>query len=48
MMLDTYESCGFFDELIGEDGRPRATAKPLVEDLERLPEGELVARQLAA
>ncbi len=48
MMLDTYESCGFFDELIGEDGRPRATAKPLVEDLERLPKGELVARQLAA
>jgi uncharacterized circularly permuted ATP-grasp superfamily protein len=43
-----YESSGFFDEMIGEDGSPRAAARPLAKDIERLPEGELELRQKAA
>jgi len=43
-----YESSGFFDEMIGEDGFPRAAARPLARDIETLPDGELEARQQAA
>ena len=43
-----YESDGYFDEMIGEDGKPRAAAKPLAKDIETLPEGELELRQTAA
>jgi uncharacterized circularly permuted ATP-grasp superfamily protein len=43
-----YESDGYFDEMIGEDGQPRAAAKPLAKDIETLPEGELELRQTAA
>jgi uncharacterized circularly permuted ATP-grasp superfamily protein len=43
-----YEISGYFDEMIGEDGRPRSAAKPLVKDIELLPEGELDLRQKAA
>lgn len=43
-----YDSTGFFDEMIGEDGSPRAAARPLAKDIELLPEGELALRQQAA
>src|SRR5678816_1324270 len=43
-----YESDGYFDEMIGEDGKPRSAAKPLAKDIETLPEGELELRQTAA
>src|SRR5439155_2241651 len=43
-----YETGGFFDEMFGEDGRPRAAARPLARNIESLPEGELVNRQQAA
>ena len=48
MNFTAYESSGFFDEMIGEDGAPRAAARPLVKDIETLPEGELELRQKAA
>jgi len=43
-----YQSDGFFDEMIGEDGLPRTMARPLVKDIEGLPDGELELRQKAA
>ena len=43
-----YETGGFFDEMFGEDGRPRAAARPLARNIESLPDGELVNRQQAA
>ena len=43
-----YESDGYFDEMIGEDGKPRSAAKPLAKDIETLPDGELELRQTAA
>jgi uncharacterized circularly permuted ATP-grasp superfamily protein len=43
-----YESDGYFDEMIGEDGYPRSAAKPLAKDIESLPEAELELRQSAA
>jgi uncharacterized circularly permuted ATP-grasp superfamily protein len=43
-----YESTGYFDEMIGEDGKPRSAARPLAKDIETLPEGELELRQTAA
>jgi uncharacterized circularly permuted ATP-grasp superfamily protein len=48
MNFNGYESNGYFDEMIGEDGKPRAAARPLAKDIERLAEGELVLRQKAA
>src|SRR5512137_2663637 len=48
MNFTGYESDGYFDEMIGEDGKPRAAAKPLVKDIETLPEGELELRQKSA
>jgi uncharacterized circularly permuted ATP-grasp superfamily protein len=38
----------FFDEMFGEDGQPRASAKTLVRNIECLPDGELLNRQKAA
>ena len=38
----------FFDEMFGENGRPRASARTLVRNIESLPEGELLSRQKAA
>ena len=38
----------FFDEMFGEDGRPRASARTLVRNIECLPENELLNRQKAA
>jgi len=43
-----YDSTGFFDEMIGEDGFPRSAARPLARDIETLADGELVSRQQAA
>src|SRR3954454_10857343 len=48
MKLGEYEVGGFFDEMFGENGRPRAAARPLAKNIESLPPGELVNRQLAA
>jgi uncharacterized circularly permuted ATP-grasp superfamily protein len=48
MKLGEYEVGGYFDEMFAEDGRPRAVARPLARNLESLPAGELVNRQLAA
>ncbi len=43
-----YQSEGFYDELIDEHGRPRPAARLLVEQIERLENGELLKRQSAA
>lgn len=48
MDFANYQSENCFDEMIGEDGRPRAAAKRLAKDIELLPDGELVLRQAAA
>jgi uncharacterized circularly permuted ATP-grasp superfamily protein len=48
MKFSNYQTGEFFDELFGEDGRPRATARPLVKNIESLPELELINRQKAA
>jgi uncharacterized circularly permuted ATP-grasp superfamily protein len=48
MNFTGYEANGYFDEMIGDDGKPRSAAKPLVKDIETLPEGELELRQKAA
>lgn len=38
----------FFDELFGENGEPRAAARTLVRNIEKMPAGELLNRQQAA
>src|SRR5436309_6328185 len=43
-----YETGDFFDEMFGENGQPRAVARPLARNIESLPDGELVNRQQAA
>ena len=48
MKFNNYECGEFFDEIFGEDGRPRAAARMLVKNIEGLPEGELLNRQRAA
>jgi uncharacterized circularly permuted ATP-grasp superfamily protein len=48
MKICGYETGDFFDEIIGENGHPRAAARPLVRNIESLPDGELVNRQQAA
>ncbi len=48
MKFSGYANEGFFDEMFGEDGRPRAAARALVANIERLPPGELLGRQTAA
>ena len=48
MNFRNYDSNEFFDEMIGEDGKPRSAARPLANDIETLPEGELELRQKAA
>ena len=48
MKFNNYELAEFFDEIFGEDGRPRAPARTLVKNIECLPEGELLNRQRAA
>lgn len=48
MNLANYNIEGFFDEMFGESGEPRAAAKPLARNMASLPEGELNLRQRAA
>src|SRR5437867_3571383 len=48
MNFGGYDTGPFFDELFGEDSQPRASARTLVSNIERLPEGELLNRQKAA
>jgi len=43
-----YLAEGFFDEMIGEDGQPRAAARLLAREIESLAPGELEARQQTA
>ena len=46
--FEGYQSDGFFDEMIGEDGAPRAAARLLAQEITSLPPGELQLRQQAA
>jgi uncharacterized circularly permuted ATP-grasp superfamily protein len=48
MRFKHYEVEEFFDEMFGENGEPRAAARTLAQNIESLPEGELVSRQGAA
>src|SRR4051812_21172829 len=48
MKFRDYETDGFFDEMIGNDGLPRASVRHLAHNLEALPDGELIRRQTAA
>lgn len=48
MRFENYKLEGFFDEMFGEDARPRAWAKHLARNMQALPDGELATRQLAA
>ncbi len=48
MKFCDYETGDFFDEMFGENGQPRAAARPLARTIESLPDGELMIRQQAA
>jgi len=48
MRFEHYEVEEFFDEIFGENGKPRASARKLVDNIENLPDGELLNRQRAA
>jgi uncharacterized circularly permuted ATP-grasp superfamily protein len=48
MKFTGYEAGNFFDEMFGEDGHPRSSARPLVNLIESLPHNELLRRQRAA
>ena len=48
MRFVDYDVGGFFDEFFGEDGKPRASVRSLVRNIEGLPAGELLNRQKAA
>ncbi|HXJ56617.1 MAG TPA: circularly permuted type 2 ATP-grasp protein [Verrucomicrobiae bacterium] len=48
MRFTHYQMDEFFDEMFGENGQPRASARPLVQNIEALPDGEFVNRQRAA
>src|SRR5438046_9237890 len=48
MRFKRYQIDEFFDEMFGENGQPRASARTLVQNIENLPEGELQTRQQAA
>lgn len=43
-----YETSGFFDEMVDENGRPRPGAELLMQRIEDLPDGELLQRQQMA
>lgn len=43
--LANYETDGFFDELIQQDGQPRPDAEALIQLISELPSGELFRRQ---
>ncbi|MDB6024786.1 MAG: hypothetical protein JWM68_1009 [Verrucomicrobiales bacterium] len=48
MKFGDYNLGGFYDEMVGENGRPRASVRHLARNLEALPEGELIRRQKSA
>src|SRR5437764_1912493 len=48
MRFSEYEVGEFFDEMFGENGKPRASARTLAHNIENLPEGELLNLQRAA
>ena len=48
MKLTEYRTEGYFDELFGDGGAARAEARPLLERLRALDDGELLRRQRAA
>ena len=48
MKFRDYNLEGFFDEMIGENGRPRDSVRHLARNLEALPDGELIRRQKSA
>ena len=48
MRFKQYEVGGFFDEMFGEIGEPRASARTLVNNIEALRDGEFLNRQQAA
>src|SRR5882672_8571776 len=48
MHFKQYETGEFFDEIFDEGHKPRASARKLVNNIENLPEGELLNRQRAA
>ncbi len=47
MQFDNYEIGSFYDEFFRDDGRPREAVRPLIGNIERLPEGELTQRHRA-
>src|SRR6516162_7117710 len=48
MRFHQYEVGDFFDEMFGENGKPRASARTLLNNIENLPSGELLSLQHAA
>ncbi len=48
MRFTNYDRAEFFDEMFGDDGKPRPSARVLYRNFEKLPEGELLTRQKAA
>jgi uncharacterized circularly permuted ATP-grasp superfamily protein len=48
MGFSGYDTDGCFDEMFDEHSRPRAAARPLVQFVETLPDGELLRRQQSA
>ena len=48
MKFDTYKTESLYDELFEGDGVPRASAIPIIERINSLPDGDLKRRQLAA
>ena len=48
MTFEGYATGGFYDELFNADGTPRPEARPLVERIESLADGELLRSQQAA
>lgn len=47
-MFDGYTTDGFYDEMFAPDGSPLPAAQMLMERIERMPDGELLRRQIAA
>ena len=48
MILDVYETGGFFDEMLDDTGAPRTGMKNIVEKLVSISQEELVRRQRSA
>ncbi|MBO0350510.1 circularly permuted type 2 ATP-grasp protein, partial [Phormidium pseudopriestleyi FRX01] len=48
MRFDTYDPGDFYDELFIEKGKPRPQAKPVINRINSLSDGELLQRQQAA